>query len=200
MFTDLRADFATLQPPPHIEAALLAEMDMRVARLRFALQSRSLPKRSPAWRFSLAFGAIAAILVAAIALRPHAVPVVPGVPLPVAVVEPVTDPLRASVTAPGLPGQRRIRRPPVEPQPQAAVEAEAPFVELPWIVPLSPGESASVVRMNLAVSALISAGLSIDADPTGSAAADVVVGMDGRAHAVRLVSVSDTLNANRRMQ
>src|SRR5262249_41957952 len=127
MFTDLRADFAAQQPPPHIEAALLAEMDVRVARLRFAMKARSLPHRAPVWRFSLAFGALAAaILVAAIVLRPPAVPLVPAAPLHVApaapplvaLVGPAPEPLRAGVTAPGLPGQRRIRRPRPEPKPQ----------------------------------------------------------------------------------
>jgi hypothetical protein len=100
---------------------------------------------------------------------------------------------------------------PIKPKPRAPVRqakatdtapeiSASPFVELPWTVPLAPNEPASVVRMNLAVSALIAAGFSVNADPAGAAAADVVVGMDGRARAVRLVSISDTVNSNRRMQ
>jgi hypothetical protein len=43
--------------------------------------------------------------------------------------------------------------------------------------------------MDLPVSALTNAGFSLPAaDPTGTVTADVLVGEDGRAHAVRLVS------------
>ena len=50
---------------------------------------------------------------------------------------------------------------------------------------------ASVVRMELPVAALISAGFPIQTANTGAQAeADVVIGEDGRARAVRLISVS----------
>lgn len=82
------------------------------------------------------------------------------------------------------------------PAPRAAVE---PFVEIPYIAPLAPYERTSVVRMDVAVSALIAAGFDVHATDTGAALrADVLFGQDGRARAIRLVSNSIP-NPNRRV-
>jgi hypothetical protein len=70
-------------------------------------------------------------------------------------------------------------------------EPEQPFIAIPYTLPLEPYERADVMRMDLPVAALIAAGLPMNmADPAAMARADVLVGQDGRARAIRLVSVS----------
>ena len=71
-------------------------------------------------------------------------------------------------------------------------QAEAPFVPIPYLAPPAPYERIEVVRMQLPVAALIAAGVPVrTADPGARVEADVVVGQDGRARAVRLVSNSN---------
>ena len=80
---------------------------------------------------------------------------------------------------------------PVAPVPKTVVESEQPFVPIPYVTPLAPYERADVIRMDLPVTALIAAGLSVQVgEPGATAQVDVVVGQDGRAHAVRLVSIA----------
>jgi hypothetical protein len=90
-----------------------------------------------------------------------------------------------------------VRQPAPMPVPAAAADEAAsgqPFVPVPNVLPLDSYETGRVLRMNLPVSALIAAGYSLPAaDPAGIVTADVLVGEDGRAHAVRLVS-DTTLN------
>jgi anti-sigma factor RsiW len=75
--------------------------------------------------------------------------------------------------APGLPNE---------------VAGEA-FVPIPYVQPLDPYESATVMRMDVPVAALIAVGYKVDAsDPSAVVKADVLVGEDGRAHAVRVLS------------
>jgi hypothetical protein len=63
------------------------------------------------------------------------------------------------------------------------------FVPIPYVQPLDQYETATVMRMDVSVAALIAVGYKVDAiDPTAIVKADVLVGEDGRAHAVRLVS------------
>jgi hypothetical protein len=62
------------------------------------------------------------------------------------------------------------------------------FVEIPYLPPLDPRQSAAIVRMDIQVAALIAAGYSVTAEPGAIVLADVLVGEDGRAHAVRLLS------------
>lgn len=71
----------------------------------------------------------------------------------------------------------------------APIPSAAPFVAIPYVAPLAPYERTSVVRMNIPVAALVAAGFAVHgADPGATLAADVIVGQDGRAHAVRLTS------------
>jgi hypothetical protein len=86
----------------------------------------------------------------------------------------------------------RSPQPPAPAAPSAAPqEFEQPFVSIPYVAPLGPYERAEIVRMNLPVAALISAGLPVRTSDAGAQVeADVLVGQDGRARAVRLVSVS----------
>jgi hypothetical protein len=84
-----------------------------------------------------------------------------------------------------------VRRPAPPPAAAAAVAvaAEQPFVPVPYVMPLDSYETARVLRMNVPVAALIAAGYQVPVvDPAAMLEADVLVGDDGRAHAVRLVS------------
>jgi anti-sigma factor RsiW len=63
------------------------------------------------------------------------------------------------------------------------------FVPIPYVLPLDPYESATVMRMEVPVAALIAIGYKVDmTDPTAVVSADVLVGEDGRAHAVHVLS------------
>jgi predicted anti-sigma-YlaC factor YlaD len=63
------------------------------------------------------------------------------------------------------------------------------FVPIPYVQPLGQYETATVMRMGVPVAALIAIGYKVDAsDPTAVVKADVLVGEDGRAHAVRVLS------------
>jgi len=90
-----------------------------------------------------------------------------------------------------------VAAPPVKPARAAAPVltvdryGEAPFVAVPFVAPLDSYETGTVVRVNVRVAQLIGAGFEVPmADPAATVVADVVVGDDGRAHAVRLVSDS----------
>lgn len=73
----------------------------------------------------------------------------------------------------------------------AEAESEQPFLPIPYVLPPAPYERVEIVRMQVPVAALISAGLPVgSADPGAQAEADVLVGQDGRPRAVRLVSIS----------
>jgi len=72
--------------------------------------------------------------------------------------------------------------------PAPVEQSEAPFVPIPYLAPPAPYERIEVVRMQVPVAALIAAGLPVrTADPGARVEADVMVGQDGRARAVRLV-------------
>jgi hypothetical protein len=87
---------------------------------------------------------------------------------------------------------RRPRRPaPAQPE---------PFIAIPYTEPLAPYERAAVVRMDLPMAAIIAAGLPVPpADPSAQARADVLVSQDGRARAIRLISISN-VNLERRIK
>lgn len=73
-------------------------------------------------------------------------------------------------------------------------QPEEPFIAIPYTPQIEPYERAEVMRVNVPVAALIAAGLPMSTvDPTAKAQADVLVGQDGRARAVRLIAIS-TLN------
>jgi hypothetical protein len=70
-----------------------------------------------------------------------------------------------------------------------------PFVAIPYTVPLSLGETATVVRMDVSVAELLAAGFRLPAsDSAAMAPADVMVGEDGRALAIRLLAVESNTN------
>jgi hypothetical protein len=66
-----------------------------------------------------------------------------------------------------------------------------PFVPIPYTVPLAPEEPATVVRARIPVSALISVGFRVGTlPPSATVEADVLVSQDGRARAIRPISIS----------
>jgi len=74
-----------------------------------------------------------------------------------------------------------------------AGEANQPFIVIPYTEPLAPYERASIMRMDLPITAVMAAGLPIGAqDPAERVRADVVVGEDGRARAIRLLYVENS--------
>jgi hypothetical protein len=150
----LSVECATAQPPPEIEAAVLAEFDAELDRRR----------RGKRRSWMLAAGALAASLAAIFVLGYRQL---------------VRSPLHTIYVS----GEVR-RSFPSDYRP-----AEQPFVPIPYLAPPAPYERIEVVRMELPVAALIAAGLTVrTTDPGGRVEADVLVGQDGRARAVRLVS------------
>jgi hypothetical protein len=83
-----------------------------------------------------------------------------------------------------------VKTPSVSTPPMIAVtDTETPFVPIPYVPPLDSYETATVLRVNVPVAALIAAGYRAPmADPAAIVVVDLLVGDDGRAHAVRLVS------------
>lgn len=72
-----------------------------------------------------------------------------------------------------------------------APAAQAPFIAIPYTMPLEPYEHADVMRVDLPVTALIAAGIEVGAmDPSARVETDVLVGQDGRARAIRPISIS----------
>ena len=80
------------------------------------------------------------------------------------------------------------RGPQMEP---VAPTAEASFTALPYVIQPAMYESTEVVRMTVPVAELVAAGMRLEADPGAHVEADVMVGQDGRARAVRLISSSE---------
>jgi len=111
----------------------------------------------------------------------------PPAPLVVRIAPPAPPVLAARATP--VPKHRaKLRKPAVPP---ADNIDSRPFVAIPYTVPLAPYERAEVVRMDLPVSAVIAAGLPLEVSDSGAQArADVLVGEDGRARAIRLLSIS----------
>jgi hypothetical protein len=76
---------------------------------------------------------------------------------------------------------------------QPAPVSAATFVTIPYTVPLAPEEPTAVWHGRIPVSALISVGFQVGTlDPSATVEADVLVGQDGRARAIRPVAVSIT--------
>jgi hypothetical protein len=72
-----------------------------------------------------------------------------------------------------------------------AHEESQPFLEIPYTVPLAPEEQTTVVRMEIPVAALIAVGFSVPASDAGAVVeAEVLVSQDGRARAIRPISIS----------
>ncbi len=187
----------------HVEAALEAEFERVLGR------ARPMPARAALWPVFWTRAAWAGALAVAIAFgwvvtRPSQPIVVSRnqpIPTPVQISSArVEGPVRSASLSPEIVRARRAQPRPVQPSAVQADAPEQPFVEVPFTLPFAPGERADVVRTDVPVSALIAAGFKMQySDPSGSALADVVVGSDGRARAVRILSISDS-SPNRRFQ
>jgi len=71
---------------------------------------------------------------------------------------------------------------------QAGLAAETHFVEIPYLASVDPQENSTIVRMDISVATLLAVGYRVAADPDTIVPADVLVGEDGRAHAVHVLS------------
>ena len=79
----------------------------------------------------------------------------------------------------------------LQPTPRTVAPAQ-PFVPIPFVAPPAPYERTSVARMEVPVAALVAAGFDVPAlEPGSSVQADVLIGQDGRAHAIRLLARSN---------
>ena len=75
--------------------------------------------------------------------------------------------------------------------PHMAVESQT-FIEIPYVLPPAPYERTEIMRMDIPVASLIAAGFDVHADDvSGLIRADVLVGQDGRAFAIRFISGKD---------
>lgn len=73
--------------------------------------------------------------------------------------------------------------------------AETRFIEIPYLAPVAPNENTTVVRMDLQVATLQAAGYRVNADPGVTVPVDVLIGEDGRPHAVRVLADIDVNGA-----
>ena len=79
------------------------------------------------------------------------------------------------------------------PQPARPTARQRPFVAIPYVAPLAPYERPRVIRMDVPMTALMAAGFEVHVpDMAGAVPADVLVGQDGRALAIRLRSGSSS--------
>jgi len=93
-----------------------------------------------------------------------------------------TQPVLAVHPVPAVHKRKPKHPAPPDPEPQ--------FVRIPYSLPLAPYERAEIVRMEMPVSALAAAGIHISTpDTSARAQADLVVGEDGMARAVRVISI-----------
>jgi len=179
----------TLPEMAEIEARVLAEFDSAAAHEGALRRGRS---RVPG--IALLAAALAAVaLVRVVAVERHS----PAVRRAARVaVKAVQAPVTASASAAAHPAAsvQRARRMvakvrSVGARVRQATEESQPFVQIPYTVPLSPEERATVLRMEIPVAALIAAGFSTEnLDPGGVVNADVLVSQDGRARAIRIDS------------
>lgn len=65
---------------------------------------------------------------------------------------------------------------------------KAAFIAIPYLAPLDPRENTAIVRMDIRVGTLIAVGYRVTGDPEATVPAEVLVGEDGRAHAVRVLA------------
>ena len=177
MFLEQQKHLTTLEhelsveiaPPPSLEFQL---MEVYVgSRLR---PRRRASARRGAW---IAAGALAASLAVAWFVKPR--------PTPASLVSLTEAPVAKIVVATNETPKPKIQKRRHEPDTD-------PFLPIPYTQPLQPGERAEVVRMEMPVAALIAAGFPLATSDAGAeASADVMIGEDGRARAVRLISISE---------
>lgn len=190
----LRANAAGKGAPASLEAALTDAFRAQHAR-----------KITPFRKWFWVPAAVAASLVVGVAWRlsaPTAIPDPPrmvasvGTPMPVLRNEPKSEPVRQTVRpkARAASKTRKSVRPPekfdVAETPRRQTEV---FVEIPYAPPFSAYDGGQVVRVNIPGSSVRRLGLPVSVDRVQ---ADVLLGNDGIARAIRLVSNSG-LNSGR---
>ena len=159
----------TRRPPASIEEALLRELQ---------------PVRAGRWKMAGIAGVAAAAAVAFLWLpRPASQPLV--VKQAAAQVVSIAAVAPQATEAPRRPHRSRPRRLHAIP---AEPETASGFVDIPYAAPLEPTERAELVHVNMPVAALAAWGLPLPAvDPGLRVNADLVLGENGLARAVRLV-------------
>ncbi|MGH9722015.1 MAG: hypothetical protein ACRD8O_17545 [Bryobacteraceae bacterium] len=159
--------------PVRIETALLAEFRRR--------------RSKRAWRKAAAWGSIAAALVViAVGRARREEPVRPSVPAvkPIELTQPPAVPLAVAAAASKPAPTRRPRRP----APPARLEVATGFFPVAGGDLLSPFDRGQMVRVRLPRSALGVFGLPFNEDrASGTVKADVLLGEDGMARAIRFV-------------
>lgn len=173
----LAAETAHAAAPAAVERAVLSEL----AAVRVA------PQRRFVWQMAGGLLAASLALFWWFASRPaDRIPVAENTP-PVAVEAHVPIPVARAEAPVMVKPVRKAARPGAKSHPKP----EGPFIAIPYTLPLGPYERADVVRMDMPVAALIAAGVPVGLmDPAARARTDVLIGQDGRARAVRLISVS----------
>ena len=146
------------------------------------------------WPTLLLAGGIAALALLAGLWTFYPQPVAPQIAGTSKIAEaPVAGPLRINeVEAPALPvgGPARKRAPRRAAMPVTAQESFIPLVSLEELPDI---DSATVVRVELAPSSLRAMGLAIeDIESTGPVRADLVIGQDGLARAIRILPANST--------
>ena len=74
------------------------------------------------------------------------------------------------------------------PEPRTSETDANGFVAVPYIAPITSYERSSVVSVQIPVAELLADGYTIAAAPSSLVQADVLLGEDGRMHAVRLAA------------
>ncbi len=177
----LTAEAGQTSMPPQAEHVLLAEFESahRTRRVERPQRRRFV--------YGVLGGAVAASLAVLwwLAYRP-APKVELAISAPAAVIAAASAPatVQPTLAVTKLRPAKPIHRP-------TQTEPEQPFIAIPYTLPVEAWERTDVVRMDMPVSALVAAGLPMGmVDPGAEARTDVLVGQDGRARAVRLISIS----------
>ncbi len=192
---ELRDAMANVEAPPEVRPAVLTEFR----------RLRSAPKRTGRGLFYgwCAVAASVALLASLIYLmsRPSAAPparariVTPAPVLPPREAEPVITAKAETShqTVGGVRKRTRTRRP-AAPKPSersGASELATDFFLLPSAPPMEPGDAGQVIRVKLPRAAMRSVGLPVNEDRWyDPVPADVILGQDGVARAVRFVKVA----------
>jgi hypothetical protein len=185
---ELRAAMSSMEPPAEVRSAVVREY-------------RSIAQKRRRVRVALAsWGAIAACLLLTAA----------GLYWRLTRNETISEPQKTVVKSPPPPAPpqtpkevaavpkqlvkrpvRRVRRRPSEAVETARTTVD--FVALPSAPPIDAAEGGSILRVTLPRSAMRSFGIAVDEmDSPGRVTADVMVGSDGVARAVRFVSLRNT--------
>lgn len=75
----------------------------------------------------------------------------------------------------------------MRPAPPAAPTEPPDFVAIPFVIQPAPYERVEIVRTEVSAAELIAVGFPVSGDPSARLQADLLVGQDGRARAVRLI-------------